>query len=88
MAELVAGRHHPAPRAFYWRLVAADHPKKRARTAAMGKLLVILKAVIRDTQPWRAPQPSQPLKTVTDSSCFRKVAWGVKWFTTSERVLK
>jgi transposase len=48
MAALVAVRHKPAPRAFYWRLAAAGKPKKLALTA-MGKLLVILKALLRDT---------------------------------------
>ena len=56
MAALVAVRHNPALRAFYLRLVAAGKPKKLALTAAMRKLLVILNALVRDGQPWRAPQ--------------------------------
>jgi hypothetical protein len=57
MAALVAVRHHPVLRAFYRRLVAAGKAKKLALTAAMRKLLVTLNAILRDLQPWRAPQP-------------------------------
>jgi transposase len=74
IAALVAVRHNPAPRTVYWRLVAAGKPKKLALTAAMGKLLVILKALIRNTQPWRTPQSYQLLKAVTDTIFLRKVA--------------
>jgi transposase len=56
MAALVAVRHNPILRAFYQRLVAAGKAKKLALTAAMRKLLVILNAMLRDSQPWRAPQ--------------------------------
>jgi transposase len=56
MAALVAVRHNPVLRAFYQRLVAAGKAKKLALTAAMRKLLVILNAMLRDRQPWRAPQ--------------------------------
>ena len=56
MAALVAVRYNPALRAFYRRLVAAGKAKKLALTAAMRKLLVILNAMLRDRQPWRAPQ--------------------------------
>jgi transposase len=56
MAALVAVRHNPALRAFYRRLVAAGKAKKLALTAAMRKLVVILNALVRDGQPWRAPQ--------------------------------
>jgi transposase len=58
MAALVAVRHNPALRAFYLRLVAAGKAKKLALTAAMRKLVVILNALVRDGQPWRAPQPA------------------------------
>jgi transposase len=58
MAALVAVRHNPALRAFYLRLVAAGKAKKLALTAAMRKLLVTLNAMLRDRQPWRAPQPA------------------------------
>lgn len=56
MAALVAVRHNPILRAFYQRLVAAGKAKKLALTAAMRKLLVTLNAMLRDSQPWRAPQ--------------------------------
>jgi hypothetical protein len=56
MATLVAIRHNPTLRIFYDRLVAAGKAKKLALVAAMRKLLVILNALLRDGQPWRAPQ--------------------------------
>jgi transposase len=56
MAALVAVRHNPILRTFYQRLVAAGKAKKLALTAAMRKLLVILNAMLRDRQPWHAPQ--------------------------------
>jgi transposase len=58
MAALVAVRHNPILRAFYQHLVAAGKAKKLALTAAMRKLLVMLNAMLRDHQPWRAPQPA------------------------------
>jgi transposase len=58
MAALVAVRHNPILRTFYQRLVAAGKAKKLALTAAMRKLLVILNAMLRDRQPWHAPQPA------------------------------
>jgi transposase len=58
MAALVAVRYNPALRAFYERLVAAGKARKRALTAAMRKLVVILNALLRDATPWRAPQPA------------------------------
>lgn len=56
MAALVAVRHNTALRTFYQRLLAAGKAKKLALTAAIRKLLVILNAILRDRQPWRAPQ--------------------------------
>jgi transposase len=56
MAALVAVRHNPALRAFYQSLVAAGKAKKLAITAAMRKLIITLNAMLRDGQPWRAPQ--------------------------------
>ncbi len=50
------GPPRPALRDFYRRLVAAGKAKKLALTAAMRKLLVILNAILRDRQPWHAPQ--------------------------------
>jgi transposase len=51
MAILSASRHNPTIREFYKRLLAAGKPKKVAQTACMRKLLVILNATIRDSQP-------------------------------------
>jgi len=48
----------PSLRDFYQRLIAAGKAKELALTAAMRKLLVILNAILRDRQPWRAPQPA------------------------------
>ena len=56
MATLVAVRHNPQLASFYAGLLAAGNPKKLALVAAMRKLLVILNALLRDGQPWRAPQ--------------------------------
>jgi transposase len=58
MAALVAVRHNPLLRTFYQRLVATGKAKKLALTAAMRKLVVILNAILRDRQPWHAPQPA------------------------------
>jgi transposase len=58
MAALVAVRHNPILRTFYQRLVAAGKAKKLALTAAMRKLLVILNAMLRERQPWRASSPA------------------------------
>jgi len=51
-------RRNPSLRDFYQRLIAAGKAKELALTAAMRKLLVILNAILRDRQPWRAPQPA------------------------------
>jgi transposase len=52
MASLVATRHKPVLRAFYLKLIAAGKPKKRALTAVMRRLLVILNAMVRDNVMW------------------------------------
>jgi len=54
MAALVASRCNPVIARFYRRLLAAGKPKKLALTACMRKLLIILNAIIRDQQPWKA----------------------------------
>lgn len=54
MATLVAVRHNARLRAVYDRLLAVGKPKKLALTAVMRKLIVILNAMLRDRQPWRA----------------------------------
>ena len=53
-----APSYNPTLRAFYLRLLAVGKAEKLALTAAMRKLLVTLNAILRDRQPWRAPQPA------------------------------
>ena len=55
MATLVAIRHNSVIRDFYQRLLARGKIKKVALVACMRKLLVILNAMLRDNQPWKAP---------------------------------
>lgn len=50
MPVLSAIQHNPAIRAHYQRLVAAGKPKPVAQIACMRKLLVILNAVVRDSE--------------------------------------
>jgi len=52
MAAVVASRFNPVIRAFYQRLVAAGKPKKLALTACRHKLVLILKAMVKNNQPW------------------------------------
>jgi transposase len=54
MAALNASRFNPRIRAFYQHLLAQGKEKKVALTACMRKLLVILNAMLRTNQPWRA----------------------------------
>lgn len=54
MAGLVAARHNVVLRVFYQRLRDAGKPPKVALVAVMRKLLTLLNAMVRDTQPWRA----------------------------------
>jgi transposase len=54
MAALSARTHNPVIKAFYQRLLEQGKPKKVALTACMRKLLVILNAMLRTQQPWRA----------------------------------
>jgi transposase len=60
MATLSASRHNPTIRRFHQRLIAAGKPQKVALTACMRKLLIILNAMIRDMEPWRATRPALP----------------------------
>ncbi len=53
MAALCAARFNPVIRTFHDRLVCAGKPPKVALTACMHKLLTILNAMIRTSQPWR-----------------------------------
>ena len=54
MAALVGTRYNADLRAYYRRLVERGKPKKLALVACMRKLLLILNAMLRDRQPWRA----------------------------------
>lgn len=54
MAALSARTHNPVIKSFYQRLLDQGKPKKVALTACMRKLLVILNAMVRTQQPWRA----------------------------------
>ncbi len=60
MGALVAVRHNPVLKEFYWRLLAAGKPKKVALVACMRKLLSILNAMMRDRAPWRSIHVSSP----------------------------
>lgn len=58
MAVLSARRCNPALKIFYDRLVAKDKAKKVAMVACMRKLIIIMNAMMRDGQPWRATSKS------------------------------
>ncbi len=55
MAALSAAKKNPLIRAFYERLCAAGKPKKAALVACMRKLLVIMNAMVKSSESWRAP---------------------------------
>ena len=55
MGTLTAVRYNPTLKAFYQRLLAQGKAKKVALIACLHKLLRILNAIIRDRQPWHAP---------------------------------
>ena len=59
MATLVATRHNPIIRDFYQRLLERGKMKKVALTACLRKFVIILNAMIRDSQPWRCSSPNQ-----------------------------
>lgn len=54
VGAMVAARHNPALKVFRDRLVQAGKPKLVALVAVARKLLTILNAIVRDSQPWRA----------------------------------
>lgn len=54
MATLSAVRHNPAIRVFNQRLKSAGKCPKVALVACMRKLLTILNAMLRDSQPWKS----------------------------------
>ena len=55
MPAITAIRHNPVIRALYQRLVQAGKHHYVAITACMRKMLVILNAMLRSNQPWKAP---------------------------------
>ena len=55
MPALAAITHNPVIRALYQRLVKAGKHHYVAITACMRKMLVILNAMLRSNQPWKAP---------------------------------
>ena len=54
VGAMVAARFNPELKAFRDKLIAAGKPKLVALLAVARKLLVILNAIIRDSQPWRS----------------------------------
>jgi transposase len=56
MPAITAIEHNPIIRALYQRLVQAGKHHYVAITACMRKMLVILNAMLKSTQPWKAPQ--------------------------------
>ena len=52
MGTLVAVRHNPVLRSFYEQLLKRGKAKKVALVACMGKLLVILKAMMKTQTQW------------------------------------
>ncbi|MFZ0533235.1 MAG: IS110 family transposase, partial [Anaerolineales bacterium] len=52
-ATLAASRSNPVIKSYYQHLVNDGKLKKVALVACMRKFLTILKAMIRDMQPWR-----------------------------------
>lgn len=59
MGTLVATRHNPVIKAFYERLLKRGKLKKVALTACMHKLLLILNAIVKSSQPWQNPIAGQ-----------------------------
>ena len=53
MAALVAISFNPVIKGFYQRLLDKGKLKKVALTACMHKLLILLNAMIRDSQTWQ-----------------------------------
>jgi transposase len=58
MATVTAVRDTPTMHAFSERLVGAGNPPKGALVAGMHKLRLILDAIVRSGEPWRAPAPA------------------------------
>jgi transposase len=56
MPAITAIQHNPVIRALYQRLVQSGKHHYVAITACMRKMLVILNAMLKSNQPWKAPQ--------------------------------
>jgi transposase len=56
LGALVASRWNPPLKAFYETLLTRGKPKMLALIAVARKLLIILNAVLRTSQPWQNPQ--------------------------------
>ena len=57
MATLVATKHNPVIRAFYYQLLENGKAKMTALTACMRKLLLlILNAILKENKPWKSTQ--------------------------------
>jgi len=54
VGAMVAARFNPELKAFRDKLIAAGKPKLVALLAVARKLLIVLNAIIRDSQPWRS----------------------------------
>jgi transposase len=65
MATVAAIRSNPAIRNFYLQLRARGKHAKRALTACMRKLLVILNAMLRTKTQWQAPALAAPPTTIS-----------------------
>jgi len=63
MAALVATRHNRVIQAFYKRLRADGKLYKVAITACVRKLIVIVNAMVRNNQLWKAPDNTQLAQT-------------------------
>jgi len=60
MCTLGAIRRNPQVQAFYARLIAAGKKPKVALTACIGKLLIMLNAVLRQQTPWNPELATLP----------------------------
>ncbi len=56
MATMCAAQHNPVIRSYYQQLLKRGKVKKVALVACMRKVLMMLNAMLRDGQLWRAPE--------------------------------
>jgi transposase len=76
MATVAAIRSNPAIKTFYLQLRARGKHAKRALTACMRKLLVILNAMLRTKTHWQAPAPALATE---DLSILYLVSQSASW---------